>query len=105
MAMEILCADSCDFWTKIGGVLCINVFSTVRGAVTGPCEKSGAEVLLRHLGSVRAQFRCHRANPVSDFLFADTHASGHARTCADKDENIVKETKRRKTIFVLTKEI
>ena len=60
MAMEILCADLRDLGTNIGGVLSKNVFWTnppVGGAVTGPSDKKGPEVLLRHLGSVRAKFR------------------------------------------------
>ena len=60
LAIEILCTDLRDFWTKIGGVLSKNVFWTnppVGGAVTGPSDKKGPEVLLRHLGSVRAKFR------------------------------------------------
>ena len=66
LAIEILCTDLRDFWTKIGGVLSQNVFWTnlpVGGAVTGPSDEKGPEVLLRHLGSVRAKLR-NRSNSV-----------------------------------------
>ena len=60
LAIEILGTDSRDLWTIIGGVLSKNVFWTnppVGGAVTGPSDKKGPEVLLRQLGSLRAKFR------------------------------------------------
>ena len=65
LAIEILCTDLCDFWTKNGGVLSKNVFWTIPpggGAVTSPSDKKRSEVLLRHLGSVRAKFHCNRTN-------------------------------------------
>ena len=64
------------FRIKIGGVLSKNVFWTippVGGAVTGPCDKKRSEVLLRHLGSVRAKFRTNRTNGAGDLLSIDTH--------------------------------
>ena len=60
MAIETLCADSHVFWTEIGGVLSTNVFwrnPPAGDAVTGPSEKSRAEVLLQHLWSLHAQVR------------------------------------------------
>ena len=49
MATDLLRADLRDLWTKTGGVLSRNVFGQI-------------QVLLRHLGSVCAQFRKHCAD-------------------------------------------
>ena len=60
----MLCANLRDLWRRIVGVLSKNVFCTnlpAGGAVTAPCYTSGAEVHLRHLGNVHAQFRCDQA--------------------------------------------
>ena len=60
LAIEILHTDLRDLWTRIAGALSKNVFWTnppVGGAVTGPSDKKGPEVLLRQLGSLRAKFR------------------------------------------------
>ena len=69
MTIEILCTDLRDFGTKSVGVLSKNVFCTNRppgGAITGPCEKFGAEVLLWYPGNVCAQFGCEQANGAGD---------------------------------------
>ena len=53
-----------------------NVFWTnppVGGAVTGPCDKKRSEVVLLHLGSVRAKFGCNRTDSAGDLLSTDTH--------------------------------
>ena len=63
-------------WTIIGAVLSKNVFLTSRpvgGAVTGPSDKKRSEVLLLHLGSVRAKFGCNRTDSGGDLLSTDTH--------------------------------
>ena len=76
LAIEILCTDLHDFWTKNRGALSRNVFWTnppAGGAVTGPSDKKRSEVLLRHLGIVRAKFRTNRTNGAGDLLSTDTH--------------------------------
>ena len=65
-------------WTIIGAVLSknVHVFLTsqpVGGAVTGPSDKKQSEVLLLHLGSVRAKFGCNRTDSAGDLLSTDTH--------------------------------
>ena len=69
MTIEILCTDLRDFWINSEGVISKRLFYISRptgGAIKGPCEKCGAEVLKWHPGSVCAKFGRDRANCAGD---------------------------------------